>query len=180
MLTIPARCELVCGPPSRNHAALLDDAKGSQMDEFQRDLANNRSAIHTAREELLDRLRTLADDDLGQERRGGWSVRQVLRHVIDAEIAYARVIAHLRSQPTEIANASDEDVATVAAVIAALERNRTALLSTLEGVGEDAFYEVKSLATTEFSVMSVLENVADHDHEHLRQITKILRAQAPR
>lgn len=146
------------------------------MDEFERDLADNKAAMQAARTALLDRLGTLSDDDLRRTRRGGWSVQEVLRHVIDAEISYARVIAHLRSQPLQIADASDNDVATVTAVIAALDRYRTALNAAIDGVDEEAFYEVKSLGTTQYSVMSALENVADHDHEHLGQITKTLRA----
>lgn len=147
-----------------------------QMNEFEQDLTENRTAIQASRAELIDRLRTLRDDDLRRTRRGGWSVQEVLRHVIDSEIAYARVIGVLRAQPAQIADASEEDVATVAAVIAALERYRAALTSAIEGVDEDAFYEVKSLGTTQYSVMSVLENVADHDHEHLGQIVKTIGA----
>jgi uncharacterized damage-inducible protein DinB len=101
-------------------------------------------------------------------------VQEVLRHVIDAEVSYAKVIAHLRSVPLQITDAGPDDVASVPATIAALGRYRAALLSAFEGVDEDAFYNVRSLGTTQYSVMSVLENVADHDHEHLGQIAKTL------
>jgi uncharacterized damage-inducible protein DinB len=146
------------------------------MDEFQRDLAANIDAIAAARAALLQQLRTLSDDDLRTARRGGWSVQEVLRHVIDAEVSYARVVAHLRSAPLQIVDAGPDDVASVSAAIAALERYRVALVSASEGVDEDAFYNVRSLGTVQYSVMSVLENVADHDHEHLAQIAKTLTA----
>ena len=146
------------------------------MDEFERDLTEIKTAMQTARAELIERLRSLSDDDLRRTRRGGWSVQEVLRHVIDAEISYGRVIGHLRSRSVQIPDASDGDVATVSAVVAALDRSRSALGTAVEGVDEDAFYEIKNLGSTEYSVMSVLENVADHDHEHLGQIAKTLGA----
>ena len=144
------------------------------MNEFERDLAENLKSIETARAQLLDGLRPLAVEDLRLGRRGGWSNQEVLRHVIDAEIAYAKVIGFLRSRPVELANASDEDVASARAAVSALERTRKQLVSLLDGVDEATFYDMRSLGTNQYSVMSVLENVADHDHEHLGQITKTL------
>jgi uncharacterized damage-inducible protein DinB len=55
--------------------------------EFEQDLTENKAAIQAARAELLERLQTLSDDDLLRTRRGGWSVQEVLRHVIDSDIA---------------------------------------------------------------------------------------------
>jgi uncharacterized damage-inducible protein DinB len=144
------------------------------MNEFERDLAENLKSIETARAQLLDGLRPLAAEDLRLGRRGGWSNQEVLRHVIDAEIAYAKVIGFLRSRPVELANASDDDVASARAAVSALERTREQLVSLLDGVDEATFYDMRSLGTNQYSVMSVLENVADHDHEHLGQITKTL------
>ncbi len=144
------------------------------MNEFDRDLADNLKAIETARALLLDRLRPLAVEDLRLGRRGGWSNQEVLRHVIDAEIAYAKVLGFLRSRPVELANASDGDIASASAAVAALDRTRKQLIALLDGVDEATFYDMRSLGTNQYSVMSVLENVADHDHEHLGQITKTL------
>lgn len=144
------------------------------MSEFGRDLADNLKAIETARALLLDGLRPLAVEDLRLGRRGGWSNQEVLRHVIDAEIAYAKVLGFLRSRPVELANASDDDVASASAAVTALERTRKQLIALLDGVDEATFYDMRSLGTNQYSVMSVLENVADHDHEHLGQITKTL------
>jgi uncharacterized damage-inducible protein DinB len=146
------------------------------VSEFEQDLAENKAAIVEARAALLGRLRAMTEDDLRRTRRGGWSIQEVLRHVIDSEIAYARVIGFLRNKPLQIADAGPSDVASVPAVIAALERYREALTSAVDGVDEDAFYEVRSLGKDQYSVMSVLENVADHDHEHLGQIAKTIGA----
>ena len=53
----------------------------------------------------------LTAEDLQHVRRGGWSVREVLRHVIDSEVAYAKVIGFLRGSAANLDNASDGDVA---------------------------------------------------------------------
>ena len=144
------------------------------MEEFQRDLSENLTAIEGARVALLQQLRSLSDDDLRSTRRGGWSVQEVLRHLIDAEVSYTKVLGFLRSRPVELANSSDDDVASSQAAVGALERVRERLLAALEGVDEDAFYDVRSLGSSQYSVMSVLENIADHDHEHVGQIAKTL------
>ena len=101
-------------------------------------------------------------------------MQEVLRHLIDAEVSYTKVLGFLRSRPVEFANSSDDDVASSQAAVAALDRARAALLALVEGVDESTFYDVRSLGTSQYSVMSVLENVADHDHEHLGQIAKTL------
>jgi len=146
------------------------------MDEFERDLNENKKAVEGAREALLGRLRRLGDQDLLRVRRGGWSVQEVLRHVIDAEVSYTRVVAHLRGLPLQVADPLAEDVASIGASIAALERYRTTLMASVEGVDEATFYEMRTLGREQYSVMSVLENVADHDHEHLGQIAKTVGA----
>lgn len=146
------------------------------MTEFERDLAENMTAIEAARAALLERVRSLTDADLGVTRRGGWSIREVLRHVIGAEASYAKVIAHLRSVSVPVPDETAEDTASIAAAAAALERYRAALTSAVEGVDESTFYEMRALGKDQYSVMSVLENVADHDHEHLGQIAKTIGA----
>jgi uncharacterized damage-inducible protein DinB len=144
------------------------------MSEFNAELTENTAAIAGARTALLDRLRRLSNDELIRGRRGGWTVRDVLRHVIDAEVAYAKVIAYLRSSAVDLVNATDEDVASRDAAIAALERARAQLLPLLDGIDEQTFYDLRALGKEQYSVVSVLENVASHDHEHLEQIEKIL------
>lgn len=144
------------------------------MNEFERDLAENTSAIQTARASLLERLRVLTDEDLLRGRRGGWSIQEVLRHVIDAEVAYTKVLGFLRFRPVGPANASDDDVASASAAVAALARTRNQFVTFIDGIDEATFYELRALGREQYSVVSVLENVASHDHEHLEQIAKTL------
>ena len=144
----------------------------ADVGEFERDLAENLAAIAVARDVLLRQVHLLGNDDLRRTRRGGWSIQEVLRHVIDAEVSYTKVIGFLRSHPVELASASDDDVASPQAAAAALEGAREALVGMLDGVDEETFYELRALGREQYSVVSVLENIASHDHEHLEQITK--------
>jgi uncharacterized damage-inducible protein DinB len=146
------------------------------MTTFDTELAEATTAIERARASFLDLLRGLTDDDLARGRRGGWAVRDVIRHVIDAEVAYAKVIGYLRSSAVDLLNATDEDVASKEAAIAALQRARAQLLVLLDGIDEQTFYDLRALGKEQYSVLSVLENVANHDREHLEQIEKILAA----
>ena len=56
---------------------------------------------------------------------------------------------------------------------------RKALLNALEELEMDPmssekFYELRKVGHEEYSVLSVLENVANHDREHAEQIRNIL------
>jgi hypothetical protein len=53
--------------------------------DFEADLGRARNLARESRRELLALLSTLADTDLDRSRRGGWTVRQVLEHVIESE-----------------------------------------------------------------------------------------------
>jgi uncharacterized damage-inducible protein DinB len=142
------------------------------MNSFQRDLDENLDAITSAREAVLRELGQLRDEDLAATRRGSWSVREVLHHLIDSEVAYAKVVAFLRSTPIDLANARDDDTASPGAAAAALARVRAQLLELVEGIDEKTFYDLRALGKEQYSVVSVLENVASHDHEHVQQIAK--------
>lgn len=144
------------------------------MDEFSRDLKENLDAIASARKRLLQEVSGLSADDLQRVRRGGWSVQEVLRHLIDSEVAYAKVIGFLRSNPVDLQNAGDDDIASGSAAAGALERVRQRMMTLLDGIDESTFYELRALGKEQYSVVSVLENVASHDHEHLEQISKTL------
>jgi len=144
------------------------------MDGFRRDLDENLDAIRDARAGLLKQVRSLTAEDLQRVRRGGWSVQEVLRHVIDSEVAYAKVLGFLRNSPPDIASASDDEIASGAAAADALERVRRTILSLVDGIDEATFYELRALGNEQYSVVSVLENIASHDHEHLEQISKTL------
>ena len=144
------------------------------MDDFERELRENLDAIRLARESFLQELGALPAEAMAVARRGGWSVQEVVRHLIDSEVAYAKVIGFLRSNPVELENASDADVASPAVAAAALERVRARLLALVDGVEEATFYDLRALGKEQYSVLSVLENIASHDHEHVEQLRKTL------
>ncbi len=144
------------------------------MGDFSSDLASNLDEMADHRKHLLDAVSALSTDDMMVTRRGGWSVREVLHHVIDAEVSYTKVIGFLRSAPVDVPNATDADVASPEAASEALRRSRQQLLASLEGVDESTFYDLRALGKEQYSVVSVLENVAAHDHEHLVQLKKTL------
>jgi hypothetical protein len=56
-------------------------------------------------------------------------------------------------------------------ILCILDSSRGALLRTIDGVDEDAFYRLERLGHEEYSILSALENVAHHDHEHVGQIS---------
>ncbi|MGH2671173.1 MAG: hypothetical protein ACRDH5_19025, partial [bacterium] len=55
-----------------------------------------------------------------------------------------------------------------------LDSSGAAFRSALVGVSEDAFYTVRPVGHEEYSVLSLLENVAHHDEEHCIQIGAIV------
>jgi len=144
------------------------------MSDFTADLADSTSAMRGARVALRARVAAFGAGDLERERRGGWPVRRVLEHVVESEIAYARVIAHLRGAEAPAAPDAEQASSSPASAVAALDATRDMLLRALDGVREGEFYELRSLGHEQYSVLSVLQNVAAHDHEHLAQIERIL------
>lgn len=152
-------------------------------DEFDRDLAAARDALASAREELLAVVSALAEDDLKRARRGGWSVRKVLEHVIYSEWLYSRLAAHLRGDPLPeggTANTTQEPnppaFASVAEAVRQLDDVRAALVAAIDGVDEESFYRLQTVGHEEYSILSLLENVALHDREHAPQVQEILAA----
>ena len=142
------------------------------MSDFDGELAAMRIEIAAEREALVAALGALGDHDLELVRRGSWAVRDVLRHVIDSEIAYAKVIAHLRGRTADIGG-GDVDLTSIEGALSGLAGTRSALLTALDGVDEAAFYELRAVGREQYSVLSVLENVASHDREHLEQIARL-------
>ena len=141
--------------------------------EFERDLEHARTEMDAARQELLAVIGALTDDDLDRERRGGWSVRRVLEHVIQSEWLYVGLVSHLRDQPVQ----GDRDSGAPSSATDAADRlhaSRRALLGALEGVEEESFYRLRSVGHEEYSVLSLLENVVNHDREHGAQVRAIL------
>jgi len=147
---------------------------------FHADLASSQETIRLARDHLLTVVDSLSRPDLDHARRGGWPVRRVLEHVIHSEHLYAQAVAYLcGSTATERpANSSPGSAAEARTM---LLDSRKALLNALTGLDTDprayeTFYELRRVGHEEYSVLSVLENVAHHDREHADQIKSIVRA----
>lgn len=142
--------------------------------EFESDFTGLKTDIAASRAELDAAVASLSDSDLDRARRGGWSLRRILEHVIDAEWLYAVLVSHLGTQPAPDRPHTSCDDDTIADVAAKLTACRGALLTSLDGATEDNFYEVQALGHEEYSILSVLENVANHDREHAEQIKKTI------
>ncbi len=141
--------------------------------EFEQDLQACRSELDAAREQLLRVVTALRDDDFERARRGGWTVRRILEHVIYSEHGYSRVITHLRGHsPTgdmpECSPASSADA------LERLRASREALSAALEAVDEETFYTIGRLGHEEYSILSVLENEINHEREHAEQVRAIV------
>ena len=141
---------------------------------FEADLEALTRDITTARADLVSAVQRLSGSDLDRARRGGWSIRRVLEHVIQSEWLYASLVAHLQDKAVPERGSTSCEGQPVAEILCMLDSSRGALLSALEGVGEDAFYEVKKMGHEEYSILSVLENVSNHDREHADQIAAIV------
>ena len=140
--------------------------------EFQSDLRELQKDLAGSREELLHALEPLTNSDLERGRRGGWTIGQVLGHVIQSEYLYGGVVAAivgassgspLGERPTSI-DAARQQLATT----------RQHLLTALAPATEDNFYRLQRFGHDEYSVISVLENAANHDREHAEQIRRTL------
>ena len=149
------------------------------MSEFDTDLKTATSDLERARTELLSALECLTEDDVSRGRRGGWSVREILYHVIGGERHYTNGIAFMRGRPPGKPPSEQAELRSAADAIRMLHETRAALLSALEGIDEDTFYKLVPLSNEEghgqtYSVLSVLENIALHDREHTAQILAIV------
>jgi hypothetical protein len=56
----------------------------------------------------------------------------------------------------------------------ALGATRQAVIDTTSQVEERDFYRLQTIGHEEYSVLSILENVANHDREHAEQIRRTL------
>ena len=140
--------------------------------EFEADLHRVETPIEDGRQQLLTVLDGIGPDDLSRGLRGGWDVRGVLKHIIDSEYHYASMIGKFRgAEPAGPAPAAD--LATPQSVRQALKKSRTALLASMDGVDEETFYHMAG-GSSDYSVLSALENVHHHDEEHRAQVERIL------
>jgi uncharacterized damage-inducible protein DinB len=129
--------------------------------------------LAVARDELLAAMDALADGALEKARRGGWSVRRVLQHIIESEHHYARLVAALRGLPPAPPPEGQQELASLADAVQRLDTSRKELLAALDGIDEESFYRLDMVGREEYSVLSVLENVAHHDREHGQQLRSI-------
>jgi uncharacterized damage-inducible protein DinB len=138
-------------------------------EEFDRDLQRCRDELDDARRTLLAAVTALDDADLDRGRRGGWTVRRVLEHVIWSEWMYSRVVIHLRGgrPPGDPVDAAPSGAADA---VAKLQASRAALIAAVDGVDEETFYTVGKLGQEEYSVLSLLENEINHEREHAEQV----------
>ncbi len=140
---------------------------------FERDLANARDDLHAARTDLLTLVQSLADADLDKARRGGWSVRAVFEHIVQADWWYARGVASLRELDAPPSSPDPATLDTIRHVGLALHAARAALTDACDGVDEEHFYLQRKIGPQDYSVLSILENSADHDREHAGQIANL-------
>lgn len=144
--------------------------------EFEQDCQRVLVDVDAARSELLLMVGGLSDADLDVGRRGAWSVRGVLQHIVQAEWGHTRGIKRLLGEDDPAVPESPA-LETAAAVVDALSESRAAHLASVDGIEEDAFYRLavpNPAGGQEWSVMSFLEGTADHDREHQHQIDELL------
>ena len=145
---------------------------------YHSDLASWQEAIRLARDELLALIDPLSHTDLERARKGGWTVRRVLEHLIRYEHLSGQGMAFMTgAEALERLETASPGSVTEARTM--LLDGRKRLLSALEKLDEDpmaneTFYELKRMGHDEYSVLSLLENVAGHDREHITQIQEIL------
>jgi uncharacterized damage-inducible protein DinB len=147
---------------------------------YHSDLAASQEAIRLARDELLSVIDPLSRADMERARKGGWTVAKVLDHVIRSEGLYAQALAYLVGAEAREQGASGAP-GSVAEARTMLLDGRKSLLRALDKLEKDpmayeTFYALKQMGHEEYSVLSVLENVANHDREHAGQIREILAA----
>ena len=145
---------------------------------YHADLAASQEAIRLARDGLLGVIDSVSRADFERARKGGWPVRKVLEHLIYSEKLFAQATAYLCSdevsgRPETASPGSPAEARTM------LLDARKELLRALEGLDTDprayeTFYELKRVGHEEYSVISLLENVASHDREHAAQMRAIV------
>jgi len=147
---------------------------------FHSDLASSQEAIRLARDDLLSVIDPLSRADFDRARKGGWPVRRVLEHVIYSEQLYAQATAYLCGAEVSGRPESSAPGAASEARTMLLDSRKTLLNALAEldmdPLAPEKFYELRKVGHEEYSVLSVLENVAHHDGEHAAQIREILAA----
>jgi phosphinothricin acetyltransferase len=135
------------------------------------DLQRALDDMAAAREGLLAMLRPLPPTGMDRSRPGGWTVGKVLHHLIDSEAIYAKLLAHQcgKQQPEILVR----DPADGADAAGQLDHTREAVLAMVDGIDDETLYRLAAVGREEYSPLSVLQNVALHDREHLQQIAEL-------
>jgi hypothetical protein len=141
--------------------------------EFEQDRDDALAAMEEARADLHTFVEGLAEADLKLARRGGWDIATVIEHIVESEWHYAGMALRLQERAPDPEPKPETAIDSVAAARAALRQSRQALLASVEGVGEEAFYRLGKAGGQGYSVLSVLENVRQHDLEHGAQLQQI-------
>ena len=142
------------------------------MSEFDSDMGALVSDLQKSRAKLNDVVAGLSPDDLSSARRGSWPVSKILDHVVHSERLYAQLISVFSGVGTSVEASGTPS--TSAEALAALEATRIAVLDGVRHVKEEDFYRLQTIGHEEYSVLSILENVASHDREHAEQIRKTI------
>jgi len=141
------------------------------------DLAAAMQDMRRDRHRLLAAVRPLTAAEMLLDSRGGWSIARVLEHVIWSESAYAKMLAHQCGKSTRDLDVSrPDDGATAAAQLAA---TRAAVEAAVDGVQDHTLYLLVQFGHEEFSALSLLQNIALHDREHVEQIVTLIGAALP-
>ena len=142
------------------------------MSDFSSDKADLLNEMHTARVQLNEVVGRLSAGDFSSARRGSWPVSKILDHVLHSERLYAQLISVFSGVGTSVE--PDGSPATSAEALTALVATRKAVLDGVDHVKEEDFYRLQTIGHEEYSVLSILENVASHDREHADQIQKTI------
>jgi uncharacterized damage-inducible protein DinB len=139
-------------------------------EEYDRDLARCRAELDTARRELLSVVTALKDENFEKAPRGQWPVRRILEHVIWHEEIYVRFISNIRGR--QGSDMPDSTPSNAADAVERLAQSRQTLLAGVDGVDEELFYRLTRLGPEEYSILTMLENEANHEREHAAQISR--------
>ena len=139
----------------------------------ERDMHRAVAELQAARDALLRGLRPLEAPDFAHARPGGWSIGRVAKHLVDADVMYAKLLAfQTKREATDLPEGAPEDGPSAADM---LTRTQTAMLRLIDGIDGDTLYRMIAVGHEEYSPLSLLENIAMHDGEHLAQIEALLR-----
>jgi uncharacterized damage-inducible protein DinB len=145
------------------------------MSDFSSDKSDLLNDLQRSRAQLNGVVGKLSADDLSSARRGSWPVSKILDHVLHSERLYAQLISVFSGVGASIeANGTPSNSGEA---LSALEATRRAVIDGVGHVKEEDFYRLQTIGHEEYSVLSILENVASHDREHAEQIRKTIGGQ---